>query len=143
MFDFILDVAIFSVLLFFAVGRESCPPRYTFSRGNTDGTRMVWRYLIFALVTFPWITRTRMMAAERALQPVGTKVLFYARLFYARPYISEILISASISIALLGSFAARRLIRRLARRAVTLVPGVGGVRQGLSLRGSLFLRKVR
>ncbi len=143
MFDFILDAAIFSVLLFFAVGRESCPPGSTFSRGNIDGASMAWRYLIFVLVTFPWITITRMGAAERALQRVGTKILSYARVFYARPYISGVLISALISIALLGSFGARWLTRRLVRRAVTPVPGVGGVRQGLSLWGLLLLRKSR
>ena len=115
MFNLILDAIVFSALLLFATSLESCPPSLAFSRDQPSCLGMVSRYLIIALAAFPWITFARLRACERALQRVGTKLFLSSGLFSGKSYISEILISALVSIALVGLFVARRWAHRVWR----------------------------
>jgi len=127
MFDFILDVTVLSALLFFAVSLESYPSSTNFSHRHPSCVSIMSRYLIIAVLAFPGIAFAGFRAAERVRQRVGMKILSYAGAFSGRPYISEILLSAAISIAFLGLVAARKLTRRLIRRVVTLAASSAGI----------------
>jgi hypothetical protein len=116
MWNLILDVVFLSALLLFAVSLENFSPSAALSRDRPDTASVVSRYLLVAFAGAPWVVFDRLRSAERALQRVGAKLLAYAGAFTGRPYLSEILLSAFISVAFVGWLAARRLASRLVCR---------------------------